>query len=511
MVSGSVSAFHLFGRGPPPASSVVHLPSGMCFDAATLRREIARRAALLEAMGAGPRSRVAICHGGTPHFFADLFATWRLGACAVPLNPGLTAPELRVIDDFAQPIVFLTDDAGPPLAGLRAPVRCLSADSDEERDAASTAVADLPADAPALILFTSGTTGHPKGVELSFAALGARVSLNLQAIGAPALARSLCPLATHFGHGLIGNCLTPLYAGGTLFLLSSPSLAAIGRLGATIDEHAITFLSSVPSLWKIAAKASPPPAGGSLRRVHIGSAPLSALVWRNVARWAGEAEVVNMYGITETANWIAGASSRGIEPADGLVGRMWGGSARTMAAASEEESDEGELSVRTPSLMSGYFQRPDLTQTVIRQGWFHTGDIGRIDAQGMIHLTGRAKLEINRAGTKVHPEEVELVLESLDSVGEACVFGVPDEVSGEIVAAAVRLLPGAREDGAGLRARLSARMRRECIPERWFFVDEIPRNDRGKVDRRAMLARFSPPRRGGAGDSDMDAKDATSV
>src|SRR5512145_718917 len=463
MSIGALPVLPPLGRGPPAACGVVHLPSGGRWDGGTLQREIARRAALLVAMGIGPGARVAIAHGGTPHFFADLFAVWRLGACAMPLNPELTTPEMRVIEEFAAPAAFLADDGAAPLATLQAPVRCLRESSSDRANDDAIAAADPPADAPALILFTSGTTGSPKGVMLSFAALDARIALNLQHIGASALKRTICPLATHFGHGLIGNCLTPLYAGGELFLLPQPSLQAIGRLGATIDEFAISFLSSVPSLWKIALKASAPPAGGSLRRVHIGSAPLSATVWRNVARWGSGAEVVNMYGITETANWIAGASTREVEPADGLVGRMWGGHARALSADLEEVSDDGEISVQTPSLMSGYFQRPDLTRAVVRQGWFRTGDIGRIDAQGMIRLTGRAKLEINRAGGKIHPEEVELALESLEAVGEACVFALPDEISGEIVAAAVRLLPGAHEDGAALRARLAVRMRRECI------------------------------------------------
>src|SRR5262249_9825812 len=128
-----------------------------------------------------------------------------------------------------------------------------------------------------------------------------------------------------FGHGLIGNALTPLTAGGDIIL--APRGLALGQtLGTLIDEHRITFLSSVPSLWQMALRLSPPPKTKTLRGVHVGSAPLSATLWSRMAEWAG-CPVVNCYGITETANWIGGASSRDHAPTDGLVGRPWGGTA----------------------------------------------------------------------------------------------------------------------------------------------------------------------------------------
>jgi acyl-CoA synthetase (AMP-forming)/AMP-acid ligase II len=107
---------------------------------------------------------------------------------------------------------------------------------------------------------------------------------------------------------------------------------------------------------------------------------------------------------------------------------------------------EGELPLRTPSVMSGYFRRPDLTAPVPRDGWFHTGDVGRIGVDGVIRLTGRNKTEINRAGRKIRLEEIDMLLERHDEVVEARAFGVPDEISGEVVGAAVRLVDGAAAD-----------------------------------------------------------------
>jgi len=334
------------------------------------------------------------------------------------------------------------------------------------------------------VLFTSGTTGAPKGVVLTFRALFARIALNHAAIGDPLRGRTLVTLPTHFGHGLIGNALTPLLAGGDI-VLAPRGLGLAKDLARLIDAERITFMSSVPTLWRMALKLSSPPAGGTLARVHVGSAPLSAALWADIAAWS-RAETVNCLGITETANWIGGASSRADGIADGYVGRPWGGSVavrlddgRVMAAG------EGEIVVQTPALMQGYLDRPDLTAAVLEAGWYRTGDQGVVEARG-VTVQGRLKDEINRAGFKVQPAELDMLIEQHADVAEACAFAIPDAISGEIVGAAVRFKPGVTGDLEAVRAFCRERLRREATPERWFAVDEIPRTARGKVSREAV-------------------------
>jgi len=466
---------------------ITDLVAGTRWSGADLDRAIARRRADLVRRGVGPGAAVVIAHGGTPSFFADLFAVWGAGGCAVCTDPGLTPGELDTIAAFVSARLVL---AGPAaIAPLPCGVPVVAAGDDGDADAAAgPLVAAAALDDPALILFTSGTTGNPKGVVHSFRSLAARIALNQAHIGTETLHNTLCVLPTHFGHGLIGNCLTPLLAGQHLHLMPGIGVRGAAELGTVLADNRISFMSSVPAFWKLALKMGAPPAERTLRQVHIGSAPLSLDLWRAVADWCGTDRVFNMYGITETANWLAGASLADEGAGDGLLGAMWGGTAAIVTGDGSLGRDgEGEIAVHSPSLMQGYFQRPDLTEPVLRDGWFLTGDIGRIDERGRLWLTGRQKNEINRAGMKVHPEEIDLLLERHDAVLEACAFGVPDDISGEVVGIAVKLADGATADVKALRAWCRERLRRECVPEKWFLVPEIPKTDRGKVNRRSVL------------------------
>ncbi len=439
----------------------------------------AARAARLRRMGVGRNSIVLIAHGGSADFFLDLFAVWACGAAAACLDPDLTAPEVENVVGFCRPAAILTHRGRPsPLPALPGIVDL--AEAEPARGAPEMAGG---LDDPALLLFTSGTTGAPKAVTLSFRAILARIALNADAIGRDVMRRTLVTLPTHFGHGLIGNALTPLMHGADI-LLPRRGIELALRLGEILDAQQISFLSSVPSFWRLALRATPP-AHGALRRVHVGSAPLAADLWRRIADWA-QCEVVNCYGITETANWIGGASSRnGFE--DGLVGAPWGGRAAVRAAdGAISAQGEGEILVQTPSLMTGYFQRPDLTESALIGGWYRTGDIGTALPDGAIRLSGRTRDEINRAGMKVQPADVDMVLERHPAVDEACTFGLPDAVAGEIVAVALRLKDGASATEKEIRAWCAERMRPSAIPERWFFVSEIPRTSRGKVSRDAV-------------------------
>lgn len=467
---------------PLHAQSLIHeLSSGDVWPAARLSTEAQRRAAVLRRFCGPADNSFVIAHANSASFFADLWAVWQAGATAVCVNPALTAPEWARVLDFVRPRAVLVADSGGPSLTSAVPLVCTAR---EPAPAGLAPHAPAQLDDPALVLFTSGTTGHPKGVVHSHRSLLARTGLNQQHIGAALSGRSLCVLPTHFGHGLIGNCLSPLRAGGQLFLMPAAGVGGAQQLGAVIDQHRIGFLSSVPAFWRLVLKLSKPPQADVLQRVHIGSAPLSAELWRAVVAWTGTDAVANMYGITETANWVGGALARDLSPEDGLLGQAWGG---RLAVRGDDGQvlahGQGEILVQTPSMMSGYLHRPDLTSAVLSDGWYRTGDIGTLDERGVLRMTGRERYMINRGGIKVYPEELDLLFERHPQVQEACAFAMPDGAGGEAVGLALRLHDGATVSTGELAAWARQQIRPEAVPSRITLLAEIPKTDRGKLNR----------------------------
>jgi acyl-CoA synthetase (AMP-forming)/AMP-acid ligase II len=427
----------------------------------------------LKSAGAAPDRIVGLAVPASADFFSALFGIWQTGACALVVDPGLSPPERHNICRFAEPIVMVSANSDDwPATVISKPGR--------QAGSGQTSL-QLSGAAPALALLTSGTTGKPKIVVLSFAALDARIGANIAAIGADTLSKTLQTLSLSFGHGLIGSALTTLMAGGTL-ILPRPGPALTMKLGNLIDQHAISFMTSVPAFWHMVLKASPPPSGGCLKRVHVGSAPLAKSRWEKVADWA-DCPVFNCYGMTETANWVAAAPYTD-RVVDGEVGRCFEGK---FAVAGEGDSRNalgtGEVLVRSAGLMTAYLKQPEATAAVLRDDWYHTGDVGRLDQDGCLTLVGRQKEEINRAGSKVQPVEVDQLLETHPDIVEACTFAVPDAVSGEAVATAIVLSSGRDLDAHELTRWCIAQARKEIVPSHWYFVEQLCRTGRGKLDR----------------------------
>lgn len=449
-------------------------PLDLVARAATVR-------ASLDAAGVGAGDTVMLAGERGADFFARLFAAWSAGCRVACVNDRLTAPEWDNLIAFVRPAAVF-----PPVPGT---VDCmlLADDAAHVHGNAGTLVIDVPEDADALILFTSGTTAAPKGVVHTFGSLARRLHENRRRIARDTLARTLCLLPIHFGHGLIGNALTPLLAGGDVFLADGSDVRTLARAGDIIDDLGIRFMSSVPAMWHLVLKFASPPRRGSLRQVHVGSAPVSAKLLEDVAAWCGTRNVRNLYGLTETANWVAGYSLADGAAEDGLVGAPWGGRAAVLDVhGTILPAGEGEILLQPPSLMRGYLDRPDLTGAAFHHGWLRSGDSGSIDEHGRIRLRGRRSFEINRAGIKIAPEEIDLLLERHPAVAEACAFGIDDAVAGELVAVAVR--PHDDADPAELERWCRQRIRPECVPARWYLVSELARNERGKLDRRAVRA-----------------------
>ncbi len=483
---------------------IVEALTGREWDAATLDACQRRRASMFAQAGLSHGDIALLHYGNRGEFFVDLLAIWALGACAVPLDPRLTEPEIARLCEATRPRISIWDGQPPPdtasLLSSRA-IRLFGLEEGFERKSHKLGEA-APAwrlDDPALILFTSGTTGEPKGVVHTHRSLHSQWQMLAQSLDLRTFDRTLCLLPTHFGHGLICNCLFPWLAGKDLVLLSPFESRVIPALGGIIDDCRITFMSSVPTIWRLALRLARPPSERTLQQVFCGSAPLSRQLWEQVRQWAGIDNVQNVYGITETASWLAQSRTQGGEFVDGLVGRSFGAAIRVMHSGSTEmpladnppcaSEEEGFVWVRTPALMKGYYRRDDLTRAVVRQGWFSTGDIGVLDDTGRLHLRGRQREEINKGGTKIHPADVDAVVEGIAGVLDACSFAAPDPLYGETVGIAVVV----EDDSAALRRQLLEAMRQRLAehkrPSRLYLVPEIPRSARGKVNR-AKVAEY---------------------
>ena len=481
---------HRFGALVEPAT-------GRVWTSAEITRRVSTRAAQHRAGGLQRGDRVFIHFGNCNEFFVEVLAAWRVGACVVPIDPAFTPFEIETLAAWARPqlsVWFDPPGADSVAAMERSGVETVAlAGLDTTAAAEATRPTGVHLDDDALILFTSGTTGDPKGVVHTHRSLQARWSSLRDHLGVDAFERTLCILPTHFGHGLICNSLFPWLAGCDLYVQPPFRPETLVTLGETVDEHGITFLSSVPAVWRLALRISRAPTIPSLRRVCIGSAPLSESLWRSVQEWSGAPEVLNAYGITETGSWLAGTTVDGFEPEDGLVGVPWGGVVRVLrrgepGAESDPEAlcapDElGHVWVSTPALMRGYLDRDDLTEKVVADGWFATGDIGTLDAHGRLYLRGREREEINKGGLKVYPADIDTAIESFPATADVCAFAFEDLLLGEEVGVAVVLHDDAPDTMRALHAWTVERLAKHQVPRRWYLLSAIPRTSRGKVNR----------------------------
>lgn len=314
-----------------------------------------------------------------------------------------------------------------------------------------------------------------------------------QCLGVEPYRRTLCLLPTHFGHGLICNSLFPWLSGNDLFIVQPFSIDALMRLGSIIDEYKVTFLSSVPSMWGLALKASKPPRPRTLKRIHCGSAPLSAHLWKQIQEWGSTEEVFNVYGITETGSWVAGTSPGEFVPEDGLVGVPWGAVIRILKSPESSapfqmvddcKADEtGYIWINTPALMQGYYGQQELTDEVVSGGWFLTGDVGLLDERGRLFLKGREREEINKGGTKIYPADIDTVVGGFERTREVCAFAIADPSYGQNVAMAVVLSEPDAPTIQALHDWMKRHLAEYKMPVRWYVLDSLPYNARGKINR----------------------------
>jgi oxalate---CoA ligase len=453
------------------------------------------RTARRELAGAGfrPGEVAAVALPNGPALITAFLAISGTGACA-PLNPALQPDEYReYLSRLGARTVIVQEGASSTAASaaltLGMQVMRIRAMPDATAgvltlDAAGTARPGRSTDA-ALLLFTSATTGTPKLVPLTRENLGAMASRDIRALELSERDRllSFMPLFHLLG---LASVLAQLFCGGTVISTSGFSPASF--LG-WLDRFRPTWFTSNATLnTAILALARDQPdvfRRGSLRLIRSSGAVPEPRVLTLLEEAVG-APVLHGYGLTETGG-VTRNTTQARKPRS--AGRTSGLEVGIMDALGNllPAESEGEIAVRGPSVTSGYLDDPEANQAAFRDGWFRTGDLGRLDGEGYLFITGRLKEMIDRGGEKIIPEEVDAVLRAHPALEEAAAFAVAHRTLGEDVAAAVVLRDGATASELELRSFAATRLARFKVPRRIVFIDRIPRTATGKP-KRALLA-----------------------
>ncbi|MEU4896323.1 long-chain fatty acid--CoA ligase [Streptomyces sp. NPDC044780] len=472
---------------------------------AQLNDTSARVATLLRARGVRPGDRVALVMSNVIHFPVMYYGILRAGGVVVPLNPLLKARETALaLRDSGSRIAL----AGPPFAdevvaaAAAAGAECLVMTSTAFGSLVRATdpmprIVDRAEDDTAVILYTSGTTGSPKGAELTHRNLmtnAATAAETLLHIGPDDVLFGGLPLFHAFGQTCALN--TAVSAGASLTLL--PRFEAVKALEIMHRDRVTVFLG-VPTMYTALLHAGLPD-GFDLSRLNLAVSGGASLPVEVLHRFEREFDVTVLegYGLSETSPVAA------FNPPDrprkaGSIGLPVCGVELQLVAddgTPVRPGEVGEIAIRGENVMKGYWNRPEATAEAIRDGWFHSGDLARADEDGYYFIVDRKKDLIIRGGYNVYPREIEEVLYEHPAVAEAAVVGVPHEVHGEEVAAVVTLRDGARATPDQIAEYVRQRVAAYKYPRIVTFADALPKGTTGKILKREIVVEPRDGRRG---------------
>jgi long-chain acyl-CoA synthetase len=443
---------------------------------------------MLAALGVRPGDRVAIMLPNVPDFAVIYYGILRAGAVVVPMNPLLKEREVGYyLGDSGARLIFAwhgcAADATAGAAQAAADTIVVNDLFDDVLSApAAVEVVSRSGDDTAVILYTSGTTGQPKGAELTHANLTANVAVAAQELfhlGPSDVVFGGLPLFHSFGQTCGLNAA--ISAGACLTLVSRFEPAKVFEV---LTRDRVTIFEGVPTMYvallgHAGREAYDLPA---LRLCVSGGAALPVEVLRGFEKEFG-CVILEGYGLSETSP-IASFNHPDRERKAGSIGTPIKGVQMRLLDATPE--GVGEIAIRGHNVMKGYWQRPDSTDEAISDGWFRTGDLARIDDDGYYFIVDRKKEMIIRGGYNVYPREIEEVLYEHPAIVEAAVVGVPDSVLGEEVAAAVVLKPGATQSAEDIRDYVKREVAAYKYPRHVWLMDALPKGPTGKVLKREI-------------------------
>ena len=499
---------HLFAeirsRMPTPETRFATLADGRVFRYRDVLEVSARFANVLASLGVKPGDRVAVQVDKSLEALMLYLGTVRAGAIFLPLNNAYTPAEIEYFLGDAKPAVFVCDPAKAEAlrtvaAGAGATLETLGTKNDgtlaEKVAGAETGFADVARgpDDLAAILYTSGTTGRSKGAMLSHENLASNARVLTREWRFTKDDVLLHALPIFHTHGLFVATNIVLFAGAQMiFLAKFDADDILDRMpGATAMMGVPTFyvrLVDSPRLNREITKG--------MRLFISGSAPLLAETHRAFQEKTGHA-ILERYGMTET-NMNTSNPYEGAENGSRIAGTVGfplpGTDLRVVDPDSGKAVADGEIGmieVRGPNVFKGYWQNPEKTKAEFRDdGFFITGDLGKIDARGYVHIVGRGKDLIITGGYNVYPKEIETEIDGMAGVNESAVIGVAHKDFGEGVTAVVVPVKGATLDADAILRTLEGRLAKFKLPKKVFVVDELPRNTMGKVQKNVLREKY---------------------
>ena len=474
-----------------------------------------RLANALLGLGVRPGDNVAVLQYNYPETLETLFACFKAGCGAVPINFRLHPKECAYIIDHSQArAVVLSPEFNQAVMDTRRDIPdvehliTLEGASGELRDygellaAASPNREDARVDPEQLawLFYTSGTTGHPKGAMLTHRNLLA-MTMNFYADMSPLGPEDAVLHGAPLSHGS-GMYALPNIAKGAVNVILESKTFEPEQVFQTIERQRITNMFAAPTMVKRLADS---PAAdrydhSSLRCLNYGGAPMYVEDLKQAMQVLGPC-LVQLYGQGEAPMTITGLPKRDhvLEGTEEQMRRLaFAGLARTdveVAVVDQEDrplptGQAGEIVTRSDLVMKGYWRNPRATAETLRNGWLHTGDVGLLDENGYLFIMDRSKDMIISGGENIYPREVEDVLLRHPAVHEAAVIGVPDPQWGEAIKAVVALAPGRTITGEELIAFCKDNIASYKKPKSVDFVDELPKNNYGKILKRELRARY---------------------
>ncbi|MBB3773826.1 malonyl-CoA/methylmalonyl-CoA synthetase [Angulomicrobium tetraedrale] len=495
---------HLFdtfrARQPEGGRAFIETPDGTVLTYADTERRSAQYADALVAMGLRPGDRVALQVEKSVEAIFAYLGTVRAGGVFLPLNTAYTAPEVEYFLGDARPAVFVCDPAQEaalaPIAAAQGVARLLTLDGagkgtlSAAADAASATFADVPRgpDDLAALLYTSGTTGRSKGAMLTHDNLASNALALVDTWRFTLDDVLIHALPIFHTHGLFVAINVTLAAGSSMIFL--PKFDPELILGL-MDRASV--LMGVPTFYVRLLKSPnlTPEAAAGMRLFISGSAPLLAETHREWRARTGHA-ILERYGMTETG--MNTSNPYDGERIAGTVGfPLPGVELRVVSPESGEALGAGEIGmieVKGPNVFKGYWRLPEKTAAEFHDGWFVTGDLGLTVPDGYVQIVGRGKDLVISGGYNVYPKEIEGEIDALPGVIESAVIGIPHPDFGEGVTAVVVARPEATLDEASVIDALEGRLARYKFPKRVIFVDDLPRNTMGKVQKNLLRDQY---------------------